>query len=129
MTHFHEIYSHYSRPFYRKWRARKFAARQSALDKIARYILGIGPKPTVPLVNDEARSLQVKHERRKYRQLNQDMPERLPVAAYGGGKWKGVRGNPPVPNKAVADALAKYTLVVIVPEYNTSKKCTVDGCR
>ena len=39
-----------------------------------------------------------------------------------------MRANPPVPNVAVARALSKVALVVMVPEYRTSQVCCQLGC-
>ena len=45
----------YSKPFFRKWRARLYSVRHSTLDKAARYWCGLGKKPKVPVVNDTLR--------------------------------------------------------------------------
>lgn len=114
------LWNQFDKPFYRKWRARSFALRQSALAKTARFVVGLGPPPAVQRVDDQSRQERRRAALRAGGRMIEDgvLP---PVVAFGGGRWPNIRGNPPVPRTSVVKTLSRIALVVMTPEYNTSK--------
>ena len=53
--------------------------------------------------------------------------ERL-ARVFGDGSFKSMRGNAPVPTKALVRALAKQGLTFVLDEYRTSTRCPECDC-
>jgi hypothetical protein len=127
------IIRQYARPFFRKWRSRMYATAQSTKDKAARYFIGLDGKPAVPLKNDHARHTATNRRRaaaRVARLVNGEIldPDLLPpIVGYGDGSWDYRRwGRAKVPNISFAKRMAEHCLVLVVPEYNTTR--TLSRC-
>ena len=54
-----------------------------------------------------------------------------PIVVWGSAKFGGKKGYRPTPNKLLAKYIARYTLVIMMPEMRTSKQClcTMDSVR
>ncbi|KAI3650837.1 hypothetical protein MP228_004318 [Amoeboaphelidium protococcarum] len=128
--YFAEIFEYYSRAFHRVWRLRKFMARQSAYDRVLNHILNGRDKPSVPKVNDAARTKQSANfqrlQRARYgKMLDPTVPvgkrPKPPVIGYGNAGVKHMKKHPPVPVRGFAYKMSRRALVVMIPEYCTTK--------
>ncbi|KAI3631682.1 hypothetical protein MIR68_010155 [Amoeboaphelidium protococcarum] len=123
IRYFEDVYAFYSRSFHRNWRFRRFCATKSAFGKVINMMYG-RPKPPVPKINDRRRGKAAKKRKRELRKSNGKFspPDKPPVIALGDAGVKHVRGNPPVPVRKFAFEFSRRALVVITPEFHTSKQ-------
>ncbi|KAI3638146.1 hypothetical protein MIR68_003757 [Amoeboaphelidium protococcarum] len=82
------------------------------------------PKSPVPIISDLRRCKAANKRKRKLRKSYGKLqpPDKPPVIAFGDAGVKHFCGNPPVPVKKFADESSRRALVVITPEYQTSKQ-------
>ncbi|KAI3645781.1 hypothetical protein MP228_008709 [Amoeboaphelidium protococcarum] len=126
IRHFEDVYAFYSKSFHRNWRFRRFCATKSAFGNVINMMHG-RPKPPVPKINDLHRGRAAKKRKRELRKSHGTLlpPDKPPVIALGDAGVKHVRGNPPVPVRKFAFELSRRALVVITPEYHTSKQHSI----
>jgi len=59
---------------------------------------------------------------------NKDNRDIIVVAFVGNGTFKAQKGHISAPTKKLLKELSRHMIVIIVDEYNTSKKCPYDNC-
>ena len=114
--HFHTLQNYYRPLFHRRWRFQLYCSDLKTLTLLKNSIItpysAIGNIPK----KDQARHIV------KDLDQNLEVANKLPVIAFGSGNW-GRAGQPPLPVKKVSKFLARFALVVMVPEHKTSQTC------
>lgn len=139
VRHFERLFTHYKRPFYRKWKFRRYCLRRRAEDALANELLEVAPVGSydAPPVGEKKRNQQARRGRKKRKKRNQmqrredhavhePLPQPLPpVVFFGDGSRAHVKKHPPTPVQQIINKLSRRSLVVMFPEFRTSARCNV----
>lgn len=135
---FREIQSEYAQICYRNQRFRRYSISQRAYDGIINELVLNHPPRPPPKKSDrrrkrDARKARVSRRRRRRAHYAADAnlssptspspssPLRPPVIAFGDGFCGHSKRHPPLPIRSLIYRISRHALVVITPEYCTSK--------